>query len=76
DKSLIDGLGEDEEQGSFVGAVLHLIHACGLKAVAEGIETAKQAEILTALGCASGQGYFFSRPVPAAQLEPLIELPE
>ena len=57
DKSLIDGLGTDAEQGSFVEAVLHLIHACGLKAVAEGIETAEQAEELVRLGCGTGQGY-------------------
>jgi diguanylate cyclase (GGDEF)-like protein len=72
DKSLIDGLGTDEEQGGFVEAVLHLIHACGLKAVAEGIETAEQAEELVRLGCGSGQGYYFGRPAPAAALESLI----
>ena len=72
DKSLIAGLGSDEEQSNFVAAVLHLIDACGLTAVAEGIETAEQAAELVRLGCASGQGYYFSRPVPAAQIEALI----
>ncbi|KRE78336.1 putative bifunctional diguanylate cyclase/phosphodiesterase [Arthrobacter sp. Soil763] len=74
DRSLIDGLGTDAEQGGFVEAVLHLIHACGLTAVAEGIETAEQADELVRLGCASGQGYYFGRPVPAADLEELISL--
>ena len=72
DKSLIDGLGTDAEQGNFVEAVLHLIHACGLKAVAEGIETAEQAEELVRLGCASGQGYYFGRPAPAEAVEAMI----
>ena len=72
DKSLIDGLGADEQQGNFVAAVLHLIHACGLKAVAEGIETAEQAAELVRLGCASGQGYYFGRPAPAAKLAEMI----
>ena len=72
DRSLIDGLGGDEEQGNFVEAVLHLIHACGLKAVAEGIETAEQAAELARLGCASGQGYYFGRPVPASRLAEMI----
>jgi EAL domain-containing protein (putative c-di-GMP-specific phosphodiesterase class I) len=72
DRSLIDGLGGDEEQGNFVEAVLHLIHACGLKAVAEGIETAEQASELARLGCASGQGYYFGRPVPASRLSEMI----
>ncbi|MET3809311.1 EAL domain-containing protein [Arthrobacter sp. UYEF3] len=74
DRSLIDGLGTDEEQGRFVEAVLHLIHACGLKAVAEGIETAEQAEELVRLGCASGQGYFFGRPTAPDAIEALISL--
>src|SRR5450830_135197 len=65
DRSLIDGLGTDEEQSRFVEAVLHLIHACGLNAVAEGIETIEQAEELVQLGCSSGQGYYFGRPAPA-----------
>jgi len=69
DRSLIAGLGTDEEQGGFVEAVLHLIHACGLKAVAEGIETAEQAEELVRLGCGSGQGYYFGRPAPAESVE-------
>lgn len=72
DKSLIDGLGADEEQGSFVAAVLHLIHACGLTAVAEGIETAEQAAMLAEMGCASGQGYYFGRPMPPADLAALV----
>jgi diguanylate cyclase (GGDEF)-like protein len=72
DKSLIDGLGVDEEQRDFVAAVLHLIHACGLKALAEGIETAEQAAELVRLGCTSGQGYYFGRPAPAADLMTLI----
>ena len=72
DKSLIDGLGTDVGQSNFVEAVLHLIHACGLKAVAEGIETAEQAAELLRLGCASGQGYYFGRPAPPAQIEALL----
>ncbi|MDQ1622774.1 MAG: diguanylate cyclase [Actinomycetota bacterium] len=72
DKSLIDGLGVDEEQRDFVAAVLHLIHACGLKALAEGIETAEQSAELVRLGCTSGQGYYFGRPAPAADLGKLI----
>ncbi|XTR53414.1 putative bifunctional diguanylate cyclase/phosphodiesterase [Pseudarthrobacter sp. So.54] len=72
DKSLIDGLGSDAKESAFVEAVLHLIHACGLTAVAEGIETAEQAAELIRLGCSSGQGYYFGRPVPAAELEAML----
>ena len=72
DKSLIDGLGSDADESNFVAAVLHLIHACGLKAVAEGIETPEQAAELVRLGCSSGQGYYFGRPVPASDIEAMI----
>ena len=72
DRSLISGLGTDEKQRDFVAAVLHLIHACGLKALAEGIETAEQAEVLREMGCGSGQGYYFGRPTPAADVVELI----
>ncbi len=72
DRSLISGLGDDEEQRDFVAAVLHLIHACGLKALAEGIETAEQADVLREMGCGSGQGYYFGRPAPAAEIMALI----
>jgi EAL domain-containing protein (putative c-di-GMP-specific phosphodiesterase class I) len=39
---------------------------------AEGIETSEQLERLRALGCDQGQGYFFSRPVPAEAAENLL----
>ena len=74
DRSLISGLGADEQQRNFVAAVLHLIHACGLKALAEGIETAEQAEVLARMGCGSGQGYYFGRPAPAGEIVALIGL--
>ncbi len=72
DRSLIEGLGTDDGQRDFVAAVLQLIHACGMEAVAEGIETAEQAAELSWLGCASGQGYYFSRPVPPADFVRLL----
>jgi diguanylate cyclase (GGDEF)-like protein len=46
-------------------AVIHLAQALGLNAVAEGVETADQAEQLLALGYVAAQGYYFARPMPA-----------
>ncbi len=74
DRSLISGLGANEENNKFVEAVLHLIHACGLKALAEGIETEEQAAILTRMGCASGQGYYFGRPSPPEAIPAMVGL--
>ena len=56
----------------FVAAILQLIRAAGLEAVFEGIETREQADQLRALGCASGQGYYFSRPMPADEASALL----
>ncbi|MFJ5954462.1 putative bifunctional diguanylate cyclase/phosphodiesterase [Paenarthrobacter sp. NPDC092416] len=68
DRSLLSALGSDPAQPALLAAVLQLIRACGLGAVWEGIETAEQAEYLLSIGCTSGQGYFFSRPLPEPQL--------
>ncbi|MFC8038836.1 putative bifunctional diguanylate cyclase/phosphodiesterase [Paenarthrobacter sp. NPDC057355] len=68
DRTLLSALGSDPSQPALLAAVLQLIKACGLNAVWEGIETAEQAEYLLSIGCTSGQGYYFSRPLAAAQL--------
>ena len=49
-----------------VRAMIAMAHSLGLTVVAEGIETERQRDYLTDLGCEHGQGYLFSRPVPAA----------
>jgi EAL domain-containing protein (putative c-di-GMP-specific phosphodiesterase class I) len=54
-------------------AVIHLAQALGLHAVAEGVETADQAEQLLALGYLAAQGYYFARPMPADRLSEVIE---
>ncbi|MEV7606292.1 EAL domain-containing protein [Paenarthrobacter sp. NPDC089322] len=68
DRTLLSALGSDPAQPALLAAVLQLIRACGLGAVWEGIETEEQAEYLLSIGCTSGQGYYFSRPLPEAQL--------
>lgn len=72
DRSLIEDLNPCSAQGPFVAAILDLIHACGMRALAEGIESPEQVRTLRELGCESGQGYYFSRPVPAAAFEDLV----
>ncbi|MFI5494490.1 putative bifunctional diguanylate cyclase/phosphodiesterase [Actinoplanes sp. NPDC051859] len=53
-------------------AVIHLAQALGLHAVAEGVETADQAEQLLSLGYIAAQGYHFARPMPPARLSELL----
>lgn len=55
-----------------VTAMLELADRLGMRAVAEGIETVEQLEFLIAHGCPLGQGFLFSRPVPAEQVAALL----
>ncbi len=68
DRSFVAGLGDDPATESIVGAVVSLAHGLGIDVVAEGIETARQAELLRALGCDRGQGFLFARPSPAREV--------
>ena len=72
DRSLIRDISADPGQRRFVDAVHGLIQAAGMEAVFEGIETADQAVDLLSLGCSSGQGYYFSRPLTGQQVAAII----
>lgn len=67
DRSFINDLGNSERSGSdaLVQAIIAMAHSLSLKVVAEGVETPAQQEHLEQLGCDVGQGYLFSRPLPA-----------
>ncbi|WAP53417.1 EAL domain-containing protein [Arthrobacter sp. ATA002] len=72
DRSLIEDIDDDDGQLRFVDAVHNLIQSAGMEAVFEGIETAAQAGQLYKMGCCSGQGYYFSRPLPADQVAGIL----
>jgi len=69
DQVFVRGLGQDAADTAIVRSVIDLAHALGLVVVAEGVETADQVAHLQRLGCDQAQGYFFSRPQPAEELE-------
>ncbi|HVW35041.1 MAG TPA: EAL domain-containing protein, partial [Acidimicrobiia bacterium] len=74
DRSFIDGLGTDPEDGAIVLAIMSLAHALRLDVVAEGVEHFHQLEALHHLGCTAVQGYLLGRPGPAGSL-PLLAPP-
>lgn len=72
DRSFVGSMTERRESRKIVSAVVGLGQSLGLQTIAEGVETAEQAEMLTVLGCEMGQGWLFGRPVPAERLSEAI----
>ncbi len=72
DKSFIDELGQNPQALSIVKAITGLARDLGKSVVAEGVETAIQLDALRDLGVAEIQGYLFSRPLPVADVQPLM----
>ena len=57
---------------AIVRSTIAMAHALGLQVTAEGIEHPSQVEQLRDLGCEYGQGFLYSRPAPAAEMQELI----
>ena len=73
DRSFVSTMEDGTENGEIVRTVVALAKTLRLNVIAEGIETIHQLHQLRILGCEYGQGYLFSRPVPAEEAERLIE---
>lgn len=73
DRSFVSDIGSDTARRAIVQAVTDLGHALGLTIVAEGIEREDEAQMVRALGCDLGQGFLFSRPVPAADALEMVQ---
>ena len=71
DRSFVAGLDRGEGSG-LVEVILGMADALGMRAIAEGVETAEQADALRGLGCYGAQGYHFSRPMPAEEIASLL----
>lgn len=71
DKYFIAALSKRSAPGSIADSMVAMAHHLGLEVVAEGVETEAQLRGLRSLGCDSGQGYLFSRPVQAAEIAEL-----
>jgi diguanylate cyclase (GGDEF)-like protein/PAS domain S-box-containing protein len=72
DRSFIDDIPHNSDDVAIARSIISLGHHLNLNIVAEGVETAAQAEFLLAHGCDEVQGFYFSRPVPAEEFEALL----
>lgn len=72
DRSFVSSMTQSRESRKIVAAVVGLGRSLGLTTVAEGVETQEQANMLLWLGCDFGQGYLYSKPVPAEELPAIV----
>ncbi|MGF0240744.1 putative bifunctional diguanylate cyclase/phosphodiesterase [Rhodococcus sp. IEGM1300] len=68
DKSFVQDLLDDDDDATIVRAIIQLGKSLGMQVIAEGVETAEQEAYIISEGCHEGQGYFYSKPLPAREL--------
>jgi EAL domain-containing protein (putative c-di-GMP-specific phosphodiesterase class I) len=74
DQSFVRQISDDPNDSAIVRAIIDMGKNLKQRVIAEGIETQEQLALLQSWRCAEGQGYLFSRPVPAAQFAQLLQL--
>jgi EAL domain-containing protein (putative c-di-GMP-specific phosphodiesterase class I) len=72
DRSFVKDIETDPNDADICDVTVLLAHKLGLEVVAEGVETAAQLKYLLSIGCEKIQGYFISKPLPAAAAENFI----
>jgi diguanylate cyclase (GGDEF)-like protein/PAS domain S-box-containing protein len=73
DQSFVRDLSDDPDDKAIVTAIINLASSLGMHTIAEGVETASQLAFLRLQGCDEVQGYYFSKPLPAAQLAAFVK---
>jgi EAL domain-containing protein (putative c-di-GMP-specific phosphodiesterase class I) len=72
DQSFVRNLDHDKNDLALCEAIIVMAHKLGIKVIAEGVETETQNQLLKDFGCDYGQGYLYSKPVPANDFEALF----
>ena len=74
DKSFVDGIAVSEQRLALAEGIVQIARTLQLEVVAEGTETEVQRDLLTSMGCQSGQGYLLAMPMAARQAETLVRI--
>jgi diguanylate cyclase (GGDEF)-like protein/PAS domain S-box-containing protein len=73
DRSFVESIARGSEDHAIVCAAIQMANALGIETIAEGIETAEQAQLLREAGCTLGQGYLFARPLTTDDITALLQ---
>ena len=76
DKSFVQDLLDDDDDATIVRAIIQLGKSLGMQVIAEGVETAEQEAYIISEGCHEGQGYYYSKPLPARELAAFLKQAE
>ena len=74
DMQFVRSIGRSPKENAIIQGIISISHSLGLTVVAEGVETEAQLDFLTKARCDEIQGYLFSPPVPAGELEQILKL--
>jgi diguanylate cyclase (GGDEF)-like protein len=72
DRTFVAGIGQDVRRAAVAGAVVSIAHELGLRVVAEGVETAEEADVVIDLGADAIQGFHYARPASAEAVTAIL----
>lgn len=73
DKSFVQDVLDDDDDATIVRAIIQLGKSLGMQVIAEGVETVEQEAYIISEGCHEGQGYLYSRPLPAREVTAFLK---
>ena len=75
DRSLVCDVNDNDTSRRITSAIVAMGKALKMIVLAEGVENIEQSKLLTDLGCDLAQGYYYSKPCPAKEIEAMLTLP-
>ena len=72
DRAFVSGIAESREDAAITQQLVALAHSLGIAPVAEGVDSAEQAQTLHGMGCDFAQGYYFSPPQPVSAIDAML----